>query len=44
VTKPGKGLSNMYARAEALHGTLTQNSAKGQGNVVLLWLPYERTH
>ncbi|MEL7189858.1 MAG: hypothetical protein AAGK17_09940 [Pseudomonadota bacterium] len=39
---PGKGLSNMQARARALRGNLWSKSSAGNGCSILLWLPYIR--
>jgi signal transduction histidine kinase len=38
----GKGLANMRARAEALHGMFDCQSALGMGTRVMIWLPYVR--
>jgi len=40
---PGKGLSNLTARARSLHGVLSCVSSPNNGTVISLWLPYERT-
>lgn len=40
---PGKGLSNLRARAKSLHGVLSCVSSPNNGTVISLWLPYERT-
>ena len=40
---PGKGLSNLRARANSLHGVLSCVSSPNNGTVISLWLPYERT-
>lgn len=42
VETAGKGLSNIHARAQSLHGKLSSRSEVGSGSVVTLWLPYER--
>jgi signal transduction histidine kinase len=39
---PGKGLSNIRARADALRGELTIAPRNGGGSSVTLWLPYQR--
>lgn len=39
---PGKGLSNMRARAASLHGSLACDTQSGGGTLLTLWLPYER--
>ncbi len=39
---PGKGLSNIHARARSLHGYLDYKTKAGEGTVVTLWLPYVR--
>jgi len=38
----GKGLANMKARAQSLHGQLSWDSQPGNGTTITLWLPYER--
>lgn len=38
----GKGLVNIAARAQSLHGQLSYNSQPGIGTIVQLWLPYIR--
>ena len=38
----GKGLINIKARANSLHGLLIYNTQPGQGTEVRLWLPYRR--
>jgi signal transduction histidine kinase len=40
---PGKGLSNMRARAASLHGYLDCDTCRGKGTTLTLWLPNERT-
>jgi signal transduction histidine kinase len=39
---PGKGLTNIRARARSLHGVLSSASEPAKGTVITLWLPYER--
>jgi signal transduction histidine kinase len=39
----GKGVSNIHARANSLHGALRYQTGAGSGTTVTLWLPYERT-
>jgi signal transduction histidine kinase len=39
---PGKGLTNIRARAQSLHGVLSSASEPAKGTVITLWLPYER--
>ncbi len=39
---PGKGLSNIRARARSLHGHLDYETQQGAGTVVTLWLPFVR--
>ncbi len=43
TTGSGKGLGNIRARAQSLHGILDYESSKTTGTVVTLWLPYART-
>jgi signal transduction histidine kinase len=38
----GKGIANMRARAEALHGVFDCQSKPGEGTRVEIWLPYHR--
>ncbi|MEP2736887.1 MAG: ATP-binding protein [Erythrobacter sp.] len=38
----GKGLSNMQARAQSLHGSLECEAKPNEGCAITLWLPYER--
>lgn len=38
----GKGIANMRARAEALHGVFECQSFAGKGTRVTIWLPYAR--
>ena len=38
----GKGIANMRARAEALHGVFGCESFAGEGTRVTIWLPYAR--
>jgi signal transduction histidine kinase len=38
----GKGLPNMRARAESMHGQFTSVTATGGGTKLTIWLPYER--
>ncbi len=38
----GKGLRNMQARAQSLHGNLRCISARNMGCTITLWLPYQR--
>lgn len=40
--RPGKGLGNIAARAQSLHGLLECRSSVDGGTLVTLWLPYER--
>ena len=40
---PGKGLANIRARAESLHGLLYTQSDQQKGTMVTLWLPYQRS-
>lgn len=42
ANSPGKGLSNIHARASSLHGFLSCESNAGAGTIVTLWLPYTR--
>lgn len=42
LSGPGKGLSNIRARARSLHGTLDYETTPGAGTIVTLWLPYAR--
>jgi signal transduction histidine kinase len=42
VEASGKGLSNMKARAEAMHGQFSVVTAKGHGTRLTVWFPYER--
>lgn len=44
VTKvaSGRGLGNMHARAQRLHGELSVTSEPGKGTSVELWLPFEQ--
>ncbi len=39
----GKGLANIRARANALHGVLNRERDVTGGTVIMLWLPHERT-
>lgn len=39
----GKGLANIQARANSLHGALDFTSQPGNGATVTLWLPYARS-
>jgi signal transduction histidine kinase len=39
----GKGLANIRARANALHGVLGSERDVTGGTVITLWLPHERT-
>lgn len=41
--QPGKGITNMKARASSLHGDLDCEARPGEGTLILLWLPYVRT-
>ena len=38
----GKGISNMAARAQSLHGSLICKSKPNEGCSITLWLPYKR--
>jgi signal transduction histidine kinase len=40
---PGKGLANIRARAQSLHGVLTSVSGFDSGTTITLWLPFRRS-